>query len=229
MHSSLDTTLPFSAGLIQELYRGPIGMNRTFNAPVAALMLAASFAGPVAGGPFDDADAAYQKGDYATALRLLRPLAERGEPEAQVKLGFMYGLGQGVPRDHRAQVMWLRKAAEQGLDEAQFKLGLLYYLGIGQDVPQDYAAAASWFRKSAEHGDPAGQHMLATMYYNGLGVPQDYVIAHMWLNLVAVGMNGDKDAVKARDMVAAKMTPGQIAEAQKLAREWKPTSTPAQR
>jgi uncharacterized protein len=58
------------------------------------------------------------------------------------------------------------------------------------------------------------------MYRTGGGVPQDYVIAHMWFNLAAA--SGDKDAVKARDVVAAKMAPTQIAEAQKLAREWKP-------
>jgi uncharacterized protein len=65
------------------------------------------------------------------------------------------------------------------------------------------------------------------VYAEGHGVPRDYVTAHMWFNLVAV--NGDKDAVKALDEVAAKMTPAQVAEAQKLAREWKPTSTPARR
>ena len=58
------------------------------------------------------------------------------------------------------------------------------------------------------------------MYDNGEGVPQDYVTAHMWFNLAAA--SGNKDAVKARDIVAAQMTPAQIAEAQKLAREWKP-------
>jgi uncharacterized protein len=58
------------------------------------------------------------------------------------------------------------------------------------------------------------------MYGAGLGVPQDYALAHMWVNLAAAG--GHKDAVKNRDIVAAKMTPAQIAEAQKLAREWKP-------
>ena len=59
------------------------------------------------------------------------------------------------------------------------------------------------------------------MYALGLGVPQDYVHAHMWISLAAA--QGDADAVNNRDIVAAKMTPDQIAEAQKLAREWKPT------
>jgi uncharacterized protein len=57
------------------------------------------------------------------------------------------------------------------------------------------------------------------MYGTGHGVPQDYVIAHMWFNLAAA--SGDKEAAEVRDMLAAKMTPAQVAEAQKLAREWK--------
>jgi uncharacterized protein len=198
-------------------------VNCTLKAAVGALILAIGFAGSVAAGPFEDGVDAVQSGDYATALRLIRPLAERGDPHAQIILGFMYGMGQGVTQDYGAMVVWLRKAAEKGLDEAQLKLGLLYYSGLGQGVPQDYAAAAIWFRKAAEqHGDPASQYMLGVMYTNGWGVPQDYVLAHMWFNLNAAAMNGDKNAVKARDTVAALMTPAQIAEAQKLAREWKP-------
>ena len=60
------------------------------------------------------------------------------------------------------------------------------------------------------------------MYDNGQGVPQDYVQAHKWYNLAAA--SGNKDAVKNREIVAAKMTPAQIAEAEKLVREWKPTT-----
>jgi TPR repeat protein len=91
---------------------------------------------------------------------------------------------------------------------------------ISRIVPQDYAAAIGWYRKAAEQGSPEAQVLLGFMYFQGDGVPEDYVIAHMWFNLAAVG--GDKEAVKARGLVTAKMTPAQIAEAQKLAREWKP-------
>jgi hypothetical protein len=78
----------------------------------------------------------------------------------------------------------------------------------------------AWYRKVAEQGHAIAQNGLGEMYANGQGVPQDYVQAHMWFNLGATA--GDKDAVKNRDIVAAKMKPAQIAEAQKLAREWKP-------
>jgi uncharacterized protein len=75
-------------------------------------------------------------------------------------------------------------------------------------------------RKAADQGDAGAQSILGGMYFFGKGVPQDYVSAHMWSNLAAAG--GNKDAAKSRDAVAAMMTPAQIAEAQKLAREWKP-------
>jgi uncharacterized protein len=157
-------------------------MNRTFKAAVAALILAVGFAGSAAAGPVEDAAAAYRKGDYATALGLIRPLAEEGNVAAQFNLGVMYQLSHGVPQDNEAAVSWYRKAAEQGLAEAQYNLGV--------------------------------------MYANGEGVAQDYAAAHMWFNLAAASRN--RNAVKARDIVAAQLTPAQIAEAQKLAREWKP-------
>jgi uncharacterized protein len=89
----------------------------------------------------------------------------------------------------------------------------------GRGVPQDYAAAAGWYRKAADQGDAGAQFLLAAMYFTGRGVPQDFVIAHMWSNLAAA--SGNYNAAY-RDFIAAKMTPAQIAEAQKLAREWKP-------
>jgi uncharacterized protein len=101
---------------------------------------------------------------------------------------------------------------------AQYNLAVMY--DDGQGVPQDYAVAMSWYRKAAEQGDPDAQVNLGILYGMGQGVPQDYVIAHMWFNLAASG--GHKNAVQGRDMVAAKMAPAQLAEAQKLAREWKP-------
>jgi TPR repeat protein len=195
-----------------------MGMNRTFKAAVAALVLAVGFAGSVAAGPFEDGIAAYRDGDYATALRLLRPRAEKGESEAQRILGHMYFWGQGVTQDYAAAMGWYRRAAEQGNTDAQFDVAERYYGGHG--VPQDRAAAASWFRRGAEQGDGLCRFRLALMYEEGVGVPQDYALAHMWLNLAAA--SEWRLAAQARDRVARRMTPAQIAEAQKLAREWKP-------
>ncbi len=90
----------------------------------------------------------------------------------------------------------------------------------GEGVAQDYAAAVQWYRKAAEQGSARAQNNLAFMYSNGLGVAQDLVQAHMWFNLA--GTQGDKEATKNRDIIAKLMTSAQIAEAQRLAREWKP-------
>ena len=138
---------------------------------------------------FDQATAAYDRGDYATAYRLFRPLAEQGDVAAQTNLGILYYTGQGVT--------------------------------------QDYAAAVSWYRKAADLADAQAQFNLGLMYAKGQGVTQDYVQAHKWFNLSAARateVDVRDIAVKDRDDVAALMTPAQIAEAQKLASAWKPTT-----
>ncbi len=123
---------------------------------------------------------------------------------------------------HRALREW-RPLAEQGNANAQFFLGVMY--DKGQGVRQDLREAARWFRKAAEQGVAEAQSNLGFMYGYGEGVPQDYAQAYMWYDLAASRFppgEGRDIAVKNRDIVAAKMTQAQIAEAQKLAREWKP-------
>ena len=123
-------------------------MKFTIKHAVAVIILGLSFAEPVAAGPLEDADAALKRRDYATAVRLIRPLAEQGNANAQYNLGVFYD--------------------------------------------------------------------------NGLGVPQDKVRAYMWFSLSA--SQGREGAAAFRDLIARRMTPAQIAEAQKLAREWKPNT-----
>jgi len=123
------------------------------------------------------------KGDYATALKEWRPLAEQGDAEAQCNLGYMYKCGQGVPQDDAEAARWFRRAAEQGNAIAQFSLGI--------------------------------------MYATGRGVQEDYVQAYLWFTRAAA--QGHSSAGKFRDTVLAEdMTPAQLTEAQRLAREWKP-------
>ena len=86
----------------------------------------------------------------------------------------------------------------------------------------DIANAVKWFRLAADQGEADAQFWLGTMYAQGGGVPQDYVLAHMWFNLSVA--HGDEKVVTLRDHTARKMTPDQLAEAQRLAREWKPSS-----
>jgi len=157
-------------------------MKRAIKNLLATLVVSLSLVAPVLAGPYEDGQAAYSRGDYATALRLWLPLAEQGDANAQLQLGAMYKDGKGVLQDRAEAVKWYRKAAEQGNADAQWQLGAKYFVG--------------W------------------------GVPQDYVMALMWFNLAAA--KGNKQAIKARDNLDAHLWSGQIAEAQRLAREWKP-------
>ena len=167
---------------------------------------------------FKKGSRAYKSGDYATALKEWRPLAEQGHGDAQSNLGLMYERGQGVPQDYAKAISWYRLATLKGVAAAQYNLGLMYANGKG--VPQDYAVAISWFRLAAAQGNAQAQWSLGAMYAKGRVVPQDYVQAHMWLNLAAA--QGIKAAHDWRKRIEHEMTPAQTAEALKLAREWKP-------
>ena len=121
--------------------------------------------------------------------------------------------GQDAP-----EVTELRRAAEQGDAFAQFSLGARYANGRG--VPQDDGEAVRWFRLAAEQGNALAQLSLGAMYADGRGVPQDDVAAHMWANLAAA--QGNENARELRDSLAERMSAGQIAAAQRAAREWRP-------
>lgn len=118
-----------------------------------------------------------------------------------------------------ADVQWLRTQAAQGNAMAQFELGLRYNLGNG--VPKDYATARQWYEKAAAQGNVHAQSFLGFLYYDGNGVPQDYVRAYMWHNLAAAHSTNDAQnlAVDNRETVARRMTPAQIAEAQRLSQQ----------
>jgi TPR repeat protein len=185
---------------------------------IAALGLARSVS------EIDAAEAAYEKRNYATALSLSRPLAEQGDARAQALVGLIYYRGQSVTRNDKEAVQWFRRAADQRNASAQFYLGVMSADGHG--VPQDYTNAANWYRLAAEQGHPQAQYNLGLSYADGEGVPPDIVSAHMWLNLAATRFPASdsrkRSAITARDLVGGRMTPQQLAQAQKLAREWQP-------
>jgi TPR repeat protein len=120
-------------------------------------------------------------------------------------------------QEYAAAIQLCRPLAEQGDVRAQLSLGGMYYNGRG--VQQDYAEAAKWTRKAAEQGYAPAQVDLGVLYWNGQGVQQDVVLAYMWLSLAAVN---EPDAMSERDLAASQMTPDEIAEAERLARDWKP-------
>jgi TPR repeat protein len=108
---------------------------KLYYAVLTIVLMLAAIPGAVFAGPLEDGSAAYQQGDYATALRLLRPQAEQGVAAAQVVLGFMYHDGEGVTQDDAQAAQWMRKAAEQGNAAAEASLGGLYLAGEG--VPKN--------------------------------------------------------------------------------------------
>jgi hypothetical protein len=121
-----------------------------------------------------------------------------------------------------------RPLAAEGDARAQSVLGLLYYRGLG-GVAQDDAEAMKWFRNAADRGDARAQYHLGLFYANGEDGEIDNVSAHMWFNLASARFPASDISYRSaartnRDLVAEKMTRDQIAEAQKLAREWKPKS-----
>ena len=167
---------------------------------------------------FDDASAAYERGDYVEGIKLFRQLAAQGHQWAQRRLGLIYAEGKGVPQDYQEAVKWYRLAAAQGYAAAQSSLGLAYEKGQG--VPQDYQEAVKWYRLATAQGNQFAQINLGVMYTNGTGVRQDFVRAHMWFTLAAAALSGDSGdtATKNRDRIASKMTAEQIATAQEMAR-----------
>ena len=126
---------------------------------------------------------AAQSGDFATALREWKPLAEQGDSAAQRNLGLMYDNGQGVPQNDKTAVKWYRLSAEQGNANAQSNLGVMYAKGKG--VPQNDKTAVQWYRLAAEQGFASAQFHLGVMYANGRGVPQDHKTAVKWYGLAA--------------------------------------------
>ncbi len=128
-------------------------------------------------------------------------------------------LSKSASKGDKAALAQLTTRANNGDAAAQLNLGNLYVKGEG--VPKDAALAVSWYRKAADQGDADAQNSLGVQYYAGVGVPKDLVLSYMWRNLAAAQGHGVAKLV--RDYMEKKMTPAEIAEAQKLSSEWKPT------
>ena len=155
--------------------------------------------------------------------------AQQGHAKAQHHLGVMYYNGYGVEKDEAEAHKWLNLAVAQGdetarivrdmvaqqmtpdqIAEAQYHLGVMYYNGFG--VEKDYVTAHKWWTLAAQQGHATAQANLGVMYEKGYGVEKDYVTAYKWWTLAARS--------DLRDAMAQKMTPDQITEAERLAREW---------
>lgn len=131
---------------------------------------------------------------------------------------FQAGLDAYQKGDYTGAAKEWRPLAEGGDPIAQFNLGLLYLDGHG--VPQNPAEAANWFRRAAEQDYTQAQHNLGAMYGSGQGVKRDLVQAYKWLNICAA--KGNSGCATQRDLIAKKLKPGQVADAQRLATDFKP-------
>lgn len=139
---------------------------------------------------YNQAIAAVQKGDYATAFKILEPLAKKGDATAQHNLAVLYQDGLGTKADAKQALYWYEKAATQGEPEAQFMAGLMYSDGIG--TAQDYKKAAQWYEKAAKKGHAEAQNNLAARYATGTGVTRDMAKAKYWYGKAAA--QGNKQA-----------------------------------
>ena len=164
---------------------------------------------------FDSAMRAYEKKEYATALTEFTAVAKQGNQEAQLIVGKMYMIGQGVEKDSEQAIQWFKAAADQGNTDAQFFLGAMYLL------PQrDIAEGLKWLRLSADQGMQDAQFLLGMAYLKGQNLAHDFVQADMWLRLAAA--HGGEFYESQLAATEKQMTPDQIAQAKALAAAWEP-------
>jgi TPR repeat protein len=183
---------------------------------LTALAFVVLLVGSAAAATLNDANAALAVGDYATALRVARPLAEQGVAAAQNILGLLYQYGRGVRRSDVEAAKWFRLAAERGFALGQANIGVMYEHGRG--VSRDYGEAVKWYRLAAEQGLARAQSNLATMCFEGSRPPRDAAEAAKWWTLAAA--LGEREAEVNLSLAAAQMTKGQIAEGRRRARAW---------
>jgi TPR repeat protein len=166
--------------------------------------------------------------DWVKATYLYRLAAEEGVVEAQHDLGVAYLEGTGVPKDPVAAVKWFQMAAGSGHAPSHYRLGVAYASGSG--VAQDIKMAGFFYYLAADQGHREAQFMLSLLYAKGEGVQQDFMTALKWLDLSLASSEPTlidfEEARTLRDKIASQMSPAQIAEAQRLASEWKKKQAP---
>ncbi len=143
---------------------------KLFGALLAAALVAMAEAAAAA--TYEDGLLAYDKGDFATALKIFRPLAERGDIRSENALGRMYIRGDGVARDPAEGTRWFQSATEQTKALDAYNYG-------------DFALALKTFRPLAENGQVLGQYILGLMYTNGQGVGENFPEGLKWLTKAA--------------------------------------------
>jgi hypothetical protein len=156
--------------------------------------------------------------DYVEAAKWFLKAANQNDGFSELCLGDCYDGGKGVPQDYSEALKWYRKASEQGYEMAQYDLGCYYK--FGKAVAKDDVEATKWFRKAADQGNANAQYSLGYCYCKGEGIETNAVIGYKWCNLASA--QGNEAAQKIISILEQKMTPEQIAEGQRLTREFQP-------
>jgi hypothetical protein len=157
---------------------------------------------------------AYNAGDYQRALRLWKPLADKGVSIAEHNYGRAYAEGTGVKRNYKQAAYWYQRAAEHGHTPAVHNLGMLYLKGLG--VKKDAQKAAQLLQQSAQQGDDLSQYQLGMMYYTGEGVRQDK--QRGFALMMQSAEQGNKNAMKA--VASAYAYGAGVAQDSEKARAW---------
>ncbi len=147
----------------------------------------------------------------------IRGLVEQGLEGAEFRLGVMYANGWCVERDYDEAVRLLMLSAGKGYGWAQTHMGIMYENGNG--VQRSNARAVEWYRLAAEQKVAEAQNNLGVMYNRGWGVAPNIILAHMWFNLATLG--GYESVFRSKETLESQMQPEQIAEAERLAQEWR--------
>jgi len=158
--------------------------------------------------------------NYPEALKWYKMAALNGYPDAAFNMGVAYSEGKGVKPDPGEARRWYQLAADGGYAPAQVILGNIYFRGDG--VAADQKTGASWYVKAAEQDDVVAQFLVANLYVNGQGLPEDLVQAYKWLSIAEGASHPDakKTAEERKKLIVGRMSPGQVAEAEKQADEW---------
>jgi S1-C subfamily serine protease len=172
-----------------------------------------------------EADLTFRELDRAH-INYIKALAEKGDALQQYTLAYCYANGDFMDnKDPVEAVKWYRKTAEQGYEPAQSELGRRYY--YGDLVSKDTVEAAKWFRKAAEQGDSSAQGSLGSFYMTGDGgMPIDLPEAYKWSTLANQSRFPDPSASFILSYLARVMKPEQIAEGQRLVREFRARKAP---
>ncbi len=152
---------------------------KTFVTAVLSLLLGfLTLPAAIAADGLSEARRAHAAGRYTAALRLYRPLAEAGVPQAQFALGKMYHLGEGTAPDRDSAVRWFAKVAAQGFADRAHDIRAISV--IDDEVPPDNPLGIYSYKKAAQNGDAHGQYIFAKIYDLGRGVEETDSLALLW-------------------------------------------------